>query len=325
MAVSQYKYYTSDDASAPQIDGTAGSLIAVLDGCLVTGYGSRTAAGWTHPVATASNIAAYQQGAGSGFGVVVNDNGPNATAAGKEAWATGWESVASVTGPVGTGTGQFPTPAQLLTTGHVVWRKSAAADSTTRPWRVWADASTFNLWISAGDNTAVKEGCVFGDIFSVAGSGDLYRCLIMGKNAENTTGSGVSGSTQIVTTAVGGHFMARTYDGTGTSIPVGKHCDVAKSGNLLIMSGLVQSPNLPDNSFYVSPVWVHESTGNILRGKLRGVYQLCHAPANFADGKTFNGANVYAGKAFQIVVGAQAAGNTGMIWVYETSNTLDTN
>ena len=35
--------YTSDDAGAPVLDGTNGSLINLLDKCLVTGYGSKAA------------------------------------------------------------------------------------------------------------------------------------------------------------------------------------------------------------------------------------------------------------------------------------------
>lgn len=324
MAISQYNYYNSGDASAPQVNGTAGSLISVLDACLVTGYGAKTAAGWSHPVATASNVASYQQGAGSGLSLVVNDNGPNATAAGKEAWAIGWEHVTAVTAPSGVGTGQFPSPVQAVS-GHVVWRKSTSADTTSRAWQMWADASTFNLWVSGGDSATLQEGMIFGDIFSMGGATDIFRCFILGKEIENSSSSGVTAATHIASTAVAGHYMARSFGGGGSSVQVGKHGDAAKAGSLTLLTGLLQSPNAPDDSYYMGPVWIHDPAGNVIRGRLRGVYQMCHPPAGFSDGQTFAGSNDYAGKTFQIMKGAASGGTSGLIWVYETSATLETN
>src|ERR1035437_2380958 len=127
---SQFTVFSSSDAAGPGLlTGAAGSLLAVLDACLVTSYAGHTlAAQWTKPTANAGNIGCYKQGAGAGLSLVINDAGPNGTSTYKEAWAIGWESVAGVGSPVGTGSGQFPIPAQLLTTGHDVWRKSATAE-----------------------------------------------------------------------------------------------------------------------------------------------------------------------------------------------------
>ena len=55
--------YRSSDAGAPSLTGAAGSLIALLDACLRTGYGTKAGAGWTKPF-TGTNIAAFRQGAG---------------------------------------------------------------------------------------------------------------------------------------------------------------------------------------------------------------------------------------------------------------------
>ena len=106
MSVSQFTKYTSSDASGPGVlTGAAGTLLALLDACLVNGYSGKTAAGWTKPFSNSSNSGCYQQGAGAGFGVVINDNGGNATSTYKEAWATGWQTITAVTAPVGTGSG----------------------------------------------------------------------------------------------------------------------------------------------------------------------------------------------------------------------------
>lgn len=60
--------YKSSDASAPQMTSAAGSLLTVLDACLVNGYGAKPAAGWSKTVVDAgTNQAYYRQGAKAGF------------------------------------------------------------------------------------------------------------------------------------------------------------------------------------------------------------------------------------------------------------------
>ena len=62
MAVTVYRW---DDPDAPVLSNpSAGSLIGVLDACLVDGYTGKTGAGWTKAF-SGTNLAAYRQGAGS--------------------------------------------------------------------------------------------------------------------------------------------------------------------------------------------------------------------------------------------------------------------
>jgi hypothetical protein len=323
MSVSRFTVYTSSDANGPgPIAGAAGTLLTVLDGCLVNGYSGKTAAGWTKPFANASNIGCYKQGAGAGLGLVINDNGQNVTSTFKEAWAIGWEIVAGVGSPVGTGTGQFPTPAQLNTTGHCVVRKSVAASSATNYWILFADASTFYLFILTGDTANTYQGFFFGDMFSLAGSADKYRCILMGNSTENSNSSNL-GDTNLANTVTPGHYMARSWGGTGTSLQVTKVGDyqVAFSNSF---SGLLQQPNGPDNSYYLCPARVAEVGGPLIRGRLRGIYQVCHPVGNFTDGQTFSGGGDFAGKTFSIVKSIPSGGG-GAFLAIETSNTVETN
>jgi hypothetical protein len=46
MAAGQFTVYSSGDIGSPQLTGTSASLISVLDGVLVNGYGSKAGAGW---------------------------------------------------------------------------------------------------------------------------------------------------------------------------------------------------------------------------------------------------------------------------------------
>lgn len=323
MSLSQFTIYSSLDASAPVLSGSSGALITVLDAILVNGYGSKAAAGWTKPVATASNITSYKNStSGSGMSFVLNDASPNATSLGKEAWIIGWESVAGVGSPVGSGTGQFPTPAQLLTTGHAVIRKSVTNDGTARAWFALADAYSIYMFISTGDVASTYYSWFFGDVFSMKGSSDAYRCLLQARNAENNTSAASGDLDQLsgLSSAIVGCYMPRTYGGGGTSITAGRHGDGVK-GSTSALLGATQTPNGPDASWYLSPVWVVENATSSIRGRMRGLYQMCHAIASFADGQTFSGAGDFAGKTFQIF----KAGANSSIYVLETSATVETN
>jgi len=371
MATSQFTIYSSSDVGGPGLmTGWSGSLIRILDACLVDGYSGKTKAGWTHPIANSASFgptsvyACYKPPSGSMMTLFVNDNFPNITALGREAWLTGWENMTSLcnTTPVlnvGAGTGQFPTPAQQLTTGHVVCRKSSLSDNTTgHYWVMFADAYTFYLCIQTGDTTGYYYSVTFGDVFSFKGSTDAYRCLLIGRVVENVAGVGntTSGNNPATSTNdsfaaswgdfpsgggsynvflpiyLPGHFMPRTFGGGGASINVGKTFDMSKAsssgfvGNgqrygLVPMYGFLQTPNGSDNSLYISPVTIHDPLSLSLRGRMRGFWFVAHPIINFSDGQTFQGAGDYAGKTFMIV----KTDPTGGFFAIETSNTVETN
>lgn len=321
--MSQFIYYSSSDAGGPGVlTGQAGTLIAVLKACLVDGYAGHAAAGWSQPVATAGNIGSFRMGAGTGFGFVLNDNGPNVTSTTKEAWITGWETIAGVGSPVGTGTGQFPTPAQLLVTGHGVVRKSFSADAVGRAWELWADSSTMILIIFTGDTANVCHAYYFGDLFSLKSTADNYRCAFIMNHQENTANAPAVGNQGLASAALAGHFIARTYGGGGTSVTASKHGDMAKSSATSFL-GTLQAPNGPDNAYYMAPITVTEDVGVIVRGRLRGLYQISHPAATFAHGQAITGAGDYAGKSFTVIRDVRGAANAPLC--VETSNTLESN
>jgi hypothetical protein len=328
MPTSQFTIYSSTDVGGPgYLNGRTGSLITVLDACLVNGYSGKPAAGWSKPFATTSSVSTYKQGSGSRFTVLINDSGPNATPLGKEAWATGWEYLSASTAPVGTGSGQFPLPAQLLTTGHTVIRKSASADSVLRPWVLYADASTFYLFVVTGDSSGYYM-FMFGDIYSLSGSSDLYRCMIIGRQIEDNGASQYADLLNPYMTATNllGHFIARTAGGGGAgSTVVSKIADKSReasgiNSNYAIGACSLPCPNPTDNAIYIGPIWIVENSA-YLRGRLRGMYCACHAVSNFADGQCFQGSNQYAGKSFKVVKPSETSG----MFVMETSATVETN
>jgi len=328
--MAQFTIYKSSDASSPILYGTTGSLLVVLDACLVNGYGTKPAAGWLKPIVNATGngspiYGCYQQPTGSGLTLFINDNSPNQSALGTEAWATGWESLSNLgvsPNTNGTGSGQFPTPAQSLTSGHVVIRKSATNDSSSvRQWIVAADSSSFYMFMSTGDTATMYYDFAFGDIYSFNTTADSYKCIIIGRNTENTstvTDDGLDAFTALNTPTIG-NYMARSFTGLGTSVQVGKHGDGVKGSSYFY--GSILYPNPSDSALYLSPIWVVEPSSPTIRGQLRGLYQPLHASTNFTDGQIISGSLDYNGKMFEVIRESPNAG----AFVIEISNTLLTN
>lgn len=200
---------------------------------------------------------------------------------------------------------------------------------------MFADASTCYLFVQSGDIAGAYMPFVFGDVYSMKGSTDLYRCLICGRNTENSAAADnfdsfiVTISGGVMSGAAAGHFMARTWGGVGGSVTVCKTWDFSMAigtspgggADLFLMAGSGQTPNAPDNALYLSPVRICENSASSIRGRLRGLFFVGHFVSSFSDGQTFSGANDFAGKSFQIV----KVGTNNGFWAMETSATVETN
>lgn len=364
MSTSQFTIYSAGDPYGPgPLNGMSGSLIRVLNACLVNGYGTgstyKPAAGWSKPLPDESGgyltpvLGCYKQGSGSMMTLFVNDSGPNQSAFGKEAWLTGWESMTSLTGSglggkftgsnsAGFGSNQFPQPSQLLTYGHVVCRKSSAIDSNARNWTIAADASTMYLWIESQDG--VSGDCYnvgFGDCYSLRGSADVWRCFIYGKYAENDGTFGYSTDQSAVMAPSfyfciqgnnNGHFLARSAFGGGASIPFCRKGDSTLSTTgytnppySVGIHGCLSTPNV-DGGYYMSPLELAEAnvTNPFIRGRFRGMYHVGHPMTSFSNGQIISGSGNYSGKVFAIV--KQYDGTTlKSFWALEISPTVETN
>lgn len=288
--------------------------------------------GWSLPFAPATNQAAYQQGGGNQFFMNVNDNAPNVTALGREARVTGFETMTALA----TGTGQFPTVAQVaIGIGCVIWRKSTTADATTRVWFVVADDRTCYLFVISGDSAGSYFGYMFGDFFSYV-TNDSFRTKIIGRNTENNGGFtlGDVAHLQHATGSTGisaGHFIARSFTGIGGSVAMGKEADkqnlsaLATPENVACVGqGVIPFPNTPDGGLYMTLIQLHDASA-LKRGRLRGCWSQCHPIASFNDLDTFSGTGVLAGKTFLILKTNGATGAGQGLFVMETSDTWETN
>lgn len=303
--------YASTDASAPVLDGTAGSLVAVLTGCLVNGYTGKAAAGWTLSFSAASR-GDYRQGGGNQFYLDVDDRGASnglTGASGQEAAVRGYESMTAL----GTGTNAFPTTAQVAAATSN-WRKSAAASATTRAWRMVADNKSFVLAIADGDSATINKVYYFGDVYSLK-SGDGYRTMITvrtGVNSNSSTGTLGNNNGVALNGSSAGVYLARVGGGTGTSA----------NGTTCVYGSSMESnaTNTLDSNVYLSRIVLGDGSTPFLRGWCRGVYEIV-TPGGVSDGDTFTGTGDFSGKSFVVVKGTAGASGTAM--ALETSSTWD--
>lgn len=251
------RVFKSTDASAPTLNGTAGSLIAVLDSCLVNGYGAKAAVGWAKSFA-GTNKAVYRAPLGNRFYLRVLDDGSDGTNGARVANIRGYEAMTDVD----TGTGDFPTAAQMGAGLFV--GKSSTADSVARPWIVLADEKRV-IVLSAYYSTlseAFAHFC-FGDLIGGA-AGDAYGCFVFGAstsaNAMNSAVGASTGRGNLLYTASSlGLYAARAVSGAGGSAQQWAafySSYTAGSGN-----GSFPAPNAP-GEIYADAVQICDGGGN---------------------------------------------------------------
>ena len=246
MAVSQFTIFSSGDNGAPRLDYSSGSLIRLLEACLITGYGSKSPVGWLQPIPTLSSstdgyAACYKQPSGSGMTLFVNDGTPYSASGnwwGNVAYAVGYESLLGLTGSqVGSGSGAFPFPGSgglgAPQTASVSWIKSKIIDKVhPREWIVFADVYTFYLFIQNSlGNADTWSFYMFGDIYSFKPTRDSYRCTIAGRLQVVDSNNVIYDPGDYVVTAAlsgGNYYMPRTVNGTSGSITVLKLGDIGK-------------------------------------------------------------------------------------------------
>ena len=298
--------YSSADAGSPgQIANAAGTLIAILDACLVNGYGSKAAAGWTKPYATSTTVAAYKQGAGTKNRLLRVDDTQASYAR-----LVGYEAMTDIN----TGTGPFPTDVQVGG-GDYLHKHNGAAG--TRPWFLVADAKSFYFWTQWDTtNTGLNAGMTFfGEIRSLKAADD-YAVMLMAadgvtKNSSISASNDVAGAFSGVQYTLRGHYMPRSYIQTGGSIGVGKRADSLRISNGAFLnlnsygyawlSDLFNTPfpSPVDGAVNIAPMVVHEAANSVDRGFMPGCWQVTHARGGAMPGDTFSAnAGVHAGKTF---------------------------
>lgn len=239
---------------------------------------------WTKPF-SGTNTAAYLQGSGSnGRYLRVDDTGTN------DARIVGYESMSDVD----TGTGPFPTGAQL--TGGAFLRKSSAASSAVRDWILVATQKAFYFWVNQSTTLTAAQLNFFGDFPSYYSGADAYNTALMA----NSSAGALNGTTNIVTsiaTAALGNWIARARTQTGGAVTMGKSIDCASSqGTLTVGANGEAYPSSITGGLLLSKIYIHEvAVGK--RGVMDGIMAPLHnRPLTHLD--TFSGAGADAGRKY---------------------------
>lgn len=303
-------YYRYDDAGAPQISGTGGSLIAILDACLVNGYGAKAAAGWAKPYQT-TNVAAYRAPAGNRFYCRVDDT------SGAVARVFGTETMTDINAY----TGQFPSNTQA--NGGQYIHKSSTADATLRSWVLVANdrffimiiQSTSSIW-AALDYQFCGGHWAFGEIVSYK-PGDQYNTVLIACPSATQAANSVLGQiSRNANPVISGHHFARSALQIGIPVAFNKviandpsdHANGAIGG----YSAYTPYPDPITGGVLTSPILLTEFIQNriLVRGRLPGLWAMLHH-YGFNHGDVIPGTGDLAGKSF-LVVRLSGAGSSSL-------------
>lgn len=275
--------YSSADSGAPSLAGDSSSRLDVLlHACLVTGYGSKAAAGWTRPFsATGKAVFRNALAAGAtGHMFRVADLGTD-TLGYRVATLQGYVSMSDVDTPVGSDL--IPNASWHANGGRIL--KKDALSSTPVNWYVWADELTCWGWIEAGTpRNRLMFG--FGDFESYI-PGDAYNSFVFhcGASMSATTtdcrlgeGCAAGFASPTTTSTDRGLSLMRAQDGMSAGAQAAAFATFAPNANPGTNQGggrgaPITSAVAPGSlQRYFHPVLI-ASQGE-LRGRLRGLHYL---------------------------------------------------
>ena len=323
------RVYTSDMPGAPALTGLAGSLIGVLDACLITGFGAQMGSGWDKEFAGV-NKAIYRAVLGNRLRLRVDDTGSTS------AQVRGAETASDVD-TIG---GRFPNLHQQAVAGGLYIDKSSTADGTARPWMVVASDKALYLFVECartgvfGLVEANTDAALFwGDLVGTV-SGDLYCTALIAQTAAGTTTRQTFGD--CIATLAGatapsaGHFVARAYTQIGASIGVYKTSRTYGDNQGSATLGLYGAANAPypdprTGTAVLVPVEIMETLGGpestprayINRGRLPGLYTPLHRLPG-TKGQTIQGGPGLEGKTL-MWIGANNGASLGRAAIDITS------
>lgn len=262
--------YRSDDVGAPVCDGQRGSVIALLKACLVDGYGTKAAAGWTMPfVNVDASQAAFRNDSVVGTGMFLQvDN----TAA-----ATNLVTIMAFETMTDSATGTSP----FASTGIYYHRVSGTADAVARPWVVIADNRIVYIMSYGGAASPLvgdpvtygTQFTVFGDIISNL-SPDPYGCIFAASNSYYYSAYIAGMLRPTSTNGVTGCFFARNAAGDLADAKTNLVSGGGPGGDIIGQLGAPFGPTVPH---MISRPYLSDQVAYSMRGYLPGLWGPCHA------------------------------------------------
>lgn len=278
----------STDGGAPTLNGTAGSLISVLDALLeISGSDPFWAKAFT-----GTNKAVYRSDNGERYYFRVDDS------IGAYAGVRGFATMSDVD----TGTDQFPTGTQQTT---YVWHKSSTADSTSRTYLGICTDRFIILLVSGGWSGAGQDLYFFGEPIKFNPADTGATCLRGSNQTTLTNAATRQGVTSSSPWNIAAGFAAPANN-ANTMMPMAQnHNNSSASASGVYMTGVTSSGSVPFSSYAFAvpaPVVVGSSVSSgigIPRGKCPHVYQIAFGEndANLAAADVFQDAD---GRAYEI-------------------------
>lgn len=331
--------FSSTDVSAPILNGAVGSIVALLDACLVNGYGTKSGAGWSK-VYTGTNKAAYKTGRNAWSTCLYVDNSTTLLAR-----VTGYATMSNL------GVGTFPFPyGPVAVSGNIPQCIPSGNDTiSASPWTLIADNLTFYLFVSWGFATsgalAAPVAFGFGEYYSYT-QNNTNNFFISGPAVTSISTpksplaciNGLGGGSPVDVVAL--DWISQPYSKQGQPTPFTKSVSNLLSGNVsqsnTVMGlpgiGSIKQPNLIDGSLFLSPVYIGEcDQGNVSKRVVRGTLRGLYAPGMLLQDKlTIQGSGVLSGSIFLSIAtcagATTGAGTATMASVcFETSKAWDTN
>lgn len=317
------RVYKSTDASAPVLNGLAGSLVTVLDAVLVNGYGTMTAAGWAKPF-SGTNKAVYRSAtANGGSGLyyrvlddaTVTDFNYPYLASSKFCGIVGYESMSSVD----TGTNPF---SGATSTTTLMIMKSATSDSITRDWVIIADQYTAIILVDYKTDV-VNYGYrikVMGEFFphtpAFAWKGvNTERTFLMSIDAGNKGGGGNLSiprkSNNTIMTVAGRVFANFSTIGFPETHSLVRFYEklICTGGYFADALAALPYPHPTDSKLHLSKLFISSGESAPL-GYFRGIFVPLHDKP-LQNGDVFHGTGSLSGKTFQLFdVSMYDGGNT---------------
>lgn len=292
---------TNTSPGAPAaFNGSIGSLIALLDFCLVTTLG------WTKIAGT--NVASYHSNAGNGRWLAVTDT------ATLQARVRGFDTMTAAGVDVANGTNPFPNDTQL--SGGAYFQKGA--DTTfNQPWTFLSDGKSFYLCANYYSSLGRFNILFFGDFVSYR-PGDTCNTLLI---AGNVSTSGVGNTFPVIApvygTTAAGHWLAGLSTQVAGSVMASKGTHPFINNSTVIGVGLAY-PSPIEGGMLLSRLHIGEP-GVGIRGHLPGALVPMHSiSAGFNQGDTFSGSGELAGRNFEIW--APYSGGTASYVAMETTD-----
>lgn len=262
--------YRWDDENAPVARGERRALHDILYACLVTGYGTKPAAGWTREYVNATfDLAAFRNNPATGTGFYLQVDGLGGDYAYKPK-VRGFEAMTSES----VGIGPF------AATHQPILDISNGANTTPRPWVLIADDRFFYFFCYNATSVPAAPGVpannatiavlLFGD-FVCVDQNDAYGCCIF---AHVNTFSSMYATSQAATETDKAMLSPRPIAGTpSTPTPMFLHpgggpgCDSGFGATgLAYTSGDIA---------YTRP-YLDNKLSYTARGWLPGLYAPCH-------------------------------------------------